>query len=70
MPSSFMKTGEKIFELLDKFVECIGEKNVVQVITDNGSNYVLAGKILFDVLQDLFVPFELKHYIMNLRYYS
>ena len=47
-PSSFMKTGEKTFELLDKFVECIGEKNVVQVITDNGSNYVLAGKILFD----------------------
>ncbi|RVX15930.1 hypothetical protein CK203_005819 [Vitis vinifera] len=43
---SFMKTGEKIFELLDKFVECIGEKNVVQVITDNGSNYVLAGKFI------------------------
>ena len=46
--SSFMKTGEKTFELLDKFVECIGEKNVVQVITNNGSNYVLVGKILFD----------------------
>ena len=46
--SSFMKTGEKTFELLDKFVERIGEKNVVQVITNNGSNYVLVGKILFD----------------------
>ena len=46
--SSFRKTGEKTFELLDKFVERIGEKNVVQVITNNGSNYVLVGKILFD----------------------
>ncbi|KAG5121908.1 hypothetical protein GLYMA_14G145100v4 [Glycine max] len=39
-------TGQKIFELLDSFVEEIGEKNVIQVVTDNGSNYVLAGKIL------------------------
>ncbi|KAH1242001.1 hypothetical protein GmHk_07G019441 [Glycine max] len=37
-----MKTGQKIFELLDSFVEEIGEKNVIQVVTDNGSNYVLA----------------------------
>ncbi|KAK4259931.1 hypothetical protein QN277_006209 [Acacia crassicarpa] len=44
--SSYMKTGEKIFQLLDDFVEEIGEKNVVQVVTDNGSNYVLAGKLL------------------------
>ncbi|XP_027350930.1 uncharacterized protein LOC113861986 isoform X1 [Abrus precatorius] len=44
--SAYMKTGEKLFELLDSFVEEIGEKNVVQVVTDNGSNYVLAGKLL------------------------
>uniref|UniRef100_A0A0R0F2M9 DUF659 domain-containing protein n=1 Tax=Glycine max TaxID=3847 RepID=A0A0R0F2M9_SOYBN len=44
--SEYMKTGQKIFELLDSFVEEIGEKNVIQVVTDNGSNYVLAGKIL------------------------
>ncbi|XP_030931075.1 uncharacterized protein LOC115956954 [Quercus lobata] len=43
--SSFMKTGEKTFELLDTFVEQIGEANVVQVVSDNGSNYVLAGKL-------------------------
>jgi len=42
----FVKTGEKIFELLDAIVEEIGKENVVQVITDNGSNYVLAGKFL------------------------
>ena len=40
----YMKTGQKIFELLDSFVEEIGEKNVIQVVTDNGSNYVLAGE--------------------------
>ena len=32
--SSFMKTGEKTFEFLDKFMERIGE-----VITDNESIY-------------------------------
>ena len=44
--SSFMKTEEKTFELLDTFVEQIGEANVVQVVSDNGFNYVLAGKLL------------------------
>ncbi|KAG4943919.1 hypothetical protein JHK84_047983 [Glycine max] len=33
----YMKTGRKIFELMDSFVEEIGEKNVIQVVTDNGS---------------------------------
>ncbi|XP_057999777.1 uncharacterized protein LOC131178620 [Hevea brasiliensis] len=40
--SSFVKTGKKTFELLDSFVEWIGEANVVQVINGNGSNYKLA----------------------------
>ncbi|KRH13328.1 hypothetical protein GLYMA_15G231600v4 [Glycine max] len=44
--SDFVKTGEKLFELLDAIVEEVGEENVVQVATDNGSNYVLAGKLL------------------------
>ena len=46
--SDFVKTGEKLFELLDAIVEEVGEENVVQVVTDNGSNYVLAGKLLED----------------------
>ncbi|KAG4946995.1 hypothetical protein JHK87_043002 [Glycine soja] len=46
--SDFVKTGEKLFELLDAIVEEVGEKNVVQVVTENGSNYVLAGKLLED----------------------
>ncbi|KAL4343095.1 hypothetical protein AHAS_Ahas11G0044100 [Arachis hypogaea] len=40
--SDYVKMGEKIFELLDGIVEEIGEQSVVQVVTDNGSNYVLA----------------------------
>ncbi|GAV89458.1 DUF659 domain-containing protein [Cephalotus follicularis] len=41
--SSYMKTGEK-FKLLEKVIQAVGEANVVQVITDNGPYYVLAGK--------------------------
>ncbi|XP_042413188.1 uncharacterized protein LOC122002165 [Zingiber officinale] len=44
--STHVKTGTLLYELLDRFVERVGEKNAVQVITDNGSNYVLAGKLL------------------------
>ncbi|RVW15741.1 hypothetical protein CK203_075341 [Vitis vinifera] len=40
--SSMIKTGEKMFELLDKWVEQVGEENVIQVITDNHSSYVMA----------------------------
>lgn len=44
--SKFVKTGEKLFELLDSLIEEIGEEKVVQVITDNGTNYVLVSKML------------------------
>ncbi|XP_075500591.1 uncharacterized protein LOC142539197 [Primulina tabacum] len=52
--SAHVKTGTLLYELLDRFVECVGEKNVVQVITDNGSNYVLAGKLLQAKRSNLF----------------
>ena len=32
--------------MLDSVVDEIGEENIVQVVTDNGSNYVAAGKLL------------------------
>ncbi|RDX66744.1 hypothetical protein CR513_54460, partial [Mucuna pruriens] len=44
--SKFMKTGDKIYQLLNNFVKDIGEKNVIQVVTDNESNYVMTGKLL------------------------
>ena len=40
--SSMIRTGEKMFELLDKWVDQVGEENVVQVITDSHSSYKMA----------------------------
>ena len=37
-----------MFKYLDEVVEEIGEENVVQVITDNASNYVNAGMRLME----------------------
>ncbi|XP_019427167.1 PREDICTED: uncharacterized protein LOC109335489 [Lupinus angustifolius] len=44
--SDFVKTSGKIFELLDVVMKEVGEENIMQVITDNENNYVLAGKML------------------------
>ena len=44
--SDRVKYGQLLFQLLDEVVEEVGEANVVQVITDKASNYVLAGKLL------------------------
>ncbi|XP_050940902.1 uncharacterized protein LOC127149443 [Cucumis melo] len=44
--SSYVKDGKKMFELLDNFVERIGEANVVQVVTDSASTNVMAGRLI------------------------
>ncbi|KAH7658191.1 Ribonuclease H-like protein [Dioscorea alata] len=44
--SAYVKIGEKRFELLDSFVDYIGEANVFQVIIDNARNFVMAEKRL------------------------
>ena len=41
-----VKDVNLLFCLLDEVVEEVGASNVVQIITDNASNYVLAGKML------------------------
>ena len=41
---AIQKDGQKLFELLDKFVEKVGKENVVQVITDSAAANVLEGK--------------------------
>ncbi|WKA06353.1 hypothetical protein VitviT2T_024256 [Vitis vinifera] len=43
-----IKNGELMFKYLDEVVEEIGEENVVQVITDNASNYVNVGMRLME----------------------
>ena len=42
--SSYVKDEKKMFELLDNFVDRIGEASVVQVVTDSASANVMAGK--------------------------
>ena len=42
--SEVVKDANLLYKVLDDMVEEIGEENVVQVMTDNASNYVKAGK--------------------------
>ena len=42
--SSSVKDGKKMFELLDNFVERIGEANVVKVVSDSASTNVMESK--------------------------
>jgi len=44
--SEVIKDANLLFKVLDDMVEEVGEENVVQVVTDNASNYVKAGKKL------------------------
>ena len=44
--SEVIKDANFLFKVLDDMVEEVGEENVVQVVTDNTSNYVKAGKKL------------------------
>ena len=44
--SDKVKDATLLFELLDEIIQEVGEQNVVQVITDNASNYVLVEKML------------------------
>ena len=41
--SSMIKTGEKMFELLNKWVDQVGKENVVQVIINGHTSYKMAG---------------------------
>ncbi|KAK8614380.1 hypothetical protein V6N13_122740 [Hibiscus sabdariffa] len=40
-----VKDAKMLFQVLDAMVEEVGEKNVIQVVTDNASNYVKAEEI-------------------------
>lgn len=41
--SDYVKDANMLFNVLDDMVEEVGEENVIQVVTDNASNYVKAG---------------------------
>jgi hypothetical protein len=48
------KTTDKVFEMLDAIVERIEEENVVQVVTDNATNYKAVGQSLMEKKESLF----------------
>ena len=53
--SSHSKNAEKMFQLIDKFVERIGEVNVVQIVTDSAAANVLASLRIFFLEKKLLV---------------
>lgn len=44
--SDYSKTGDKMFELIEKCVKAVGEDKVIQVVTDSASNNVKVSKLL------------------------
>jgi len=42
------------YELLNNFLEEIGEQNVVQLITDNGNNFIMACRLLTSMRPHIF----------------
>ena len=68
--SDVVKDANLLFKILDDLVEEVGEENVVQVVTDNASNYVKAGKnssLLFECLQLIFLVTFLVSYIILVK---
>ena len=56
--SLMIQTGEKMFEFLEKWVEQVGKENVIQVITNNHSSYVIAGREYYFLNFYLILNFE------------
>ncbi|CAN1302488.1 hypothetical protein LINPERPRIM_LOCUS25481 [Linum perenne] len=52
--SGFAKTGNNLFELFGSVIQWVGVQNVVQVVTDNASNYVLAGKMIHSRYKNMY----------------
>ena len=52
--SDIIKTKDKVFSMLDEYIEKIGEKHVVQVVTDNAASYKVAGEMLMEKRKRLF----------------
>jgi len=51
---SISKIVEKFFEMIDNIVEKVREDNVVQVLTDNATNYKVVGQMLMKKMKRLF----------------
>ncbi|KAF1898919.1 hypothetical protein Lal_00019040 [Lupinus albus] len=61
--SHIAKTFHRIFKMIDEVVEEIREDNVVQVVTNNTSNYKAAGEMLMEKRKKLYWTPCAAHYI-------
>ncbi|KAL4574986.1 hypothetical protein LXL04_021826 [Taraxacum kok-saghyz] len=52
--SNVSKDADLLFRVLDQMMEAVGDMNVVQVVTDNASAYVKAGRLLEAKRQHLY----------------
>jgi hypothetical protein len=52
--SAHVKDASLLCDLLDEFIREVGPQHVVQVITDNAANYVVAGRMLMQRYPTLF----------------
>jgi hypothetical protein len=52
--SSEIANASMLADLLEKQIEKVGKEYVVQIVTDNGSNYKAAGRILMERIPTLF----------------
>jgi hypothetical protein len=52
--SGHKKTSEYIFKILEEAILEVGEANVIQVVTDNASNCVGAGKMMMDKYKKIY----------------
>ena len=53
------KNVEYLCEVMDEVIKDVGEENVVQIVTDNSTNYVAAGKLLMERHPHIFGPLVL-----------
>ena len=61
--SAYVKDAALLCELMEGFIQDIGVHNVVQIITDNATNYVETGKMLMERHSTLFWTLCVAHCI-------
>ncbi|PKI36487.1 hypothetical protein CRG98_043125 [Punica granatum] len=52
--SDISKTAVKVFEMIDDIVKQVGEENIVQIVTENATNYKAASEMLIEKRKKLY----------------
>jgi len=53
--SAISKTTDKVYKMMDDIIEVVGEENIVQILTDNATNYKLVWQMLMEKRNKLYV---------------